>query len=206
MPRKIPTNHKHEPPGESVAALGQEHAPFACSNVERIAALERQFEQFIDHLSERPEQLPAVVDDGDHNEQRFQMMVSQISNLREQVEEVRDLPRLSPDDVNSLSTALNTRVGQMIEDGITKEVTQIKIRLSSMERTSAPTLQKDVEQLGLIVAETGKLAIAVSERGNGFEEQLDAARNEMKQMHAQFNQSLANSLREVVNTFEGVPA
>jgi tRNA A37 N6-isopentenylltransferase MiaA len=134
------------------------------------------------------------------------MMVSQISNLREQVEEVRDLPRLSPDDVNSLSTALNTRVGQMIEDGITKEVTQLKIRLSSMERTSAPTLQKDVEQLGLIVAETGKLAIAVSERGNGFEEQLDSARNEMKQMHLQFNKALADSLREVVRTFEGVPA
>lgn len=206
MPRKVPTEHRHEPPSERGVAPIEQPKPFECPNNERIAALERQFEAFQAMLSERPEQLPAVIDDDGHTEQRFQMMTRQITTLREQVEEVRNLPRLSPDDVNSLSTALNTRVGQMIEDAITKEVTQLKIRLSSMERTSAPSLAKDVEQLGRIVTETGKLVASLDERGHMYEQELNAARGDIKTMHAKFNREMARALSAVVQTFEGAPA
>lgn len=171
-----------------------------CPNDDRITALERKFQDFIEQW-EAPEQLPAVIN-SEHTEQRFLAMTRQIENLRRQVEEVKDLPRLAPEDVNNLSTALNTRVQSMIEQAITKEVTQLKIRLSSMERASTPELAKEFDLLSNIMSETGKLLVSIDGRVRDMDGDLQEAKAELKRLHNEFNLDLSNSLRLVVDSLQ----
>ena len=208
MPRKLPTQHRHEPPTEPGAHLVlKEPNEHVCPNGDRIAALERQFENFMQNF-EQPEQLPAVIDNdaSEHNEQRFMAMTRQITSLREQVSEVANLPRLSPDDVNNLTTAMNTRVQTMIEDAIGREVTKIKIRMSSVERSSGPSLANEVEMLGAIVTETGKLVAALDERGRSLETEVTEAKAAFRSLRNEFNTDLSNSLQAVVATLQEVHA
>ena len=205
MPRKLPTEHRHEPPAPISTALVPSDTAEDCPNDARIAALERQFARFQDEFA-RPAQLPAVIehnDNAEHNEQRFAAMARQIQNLREQVSEVQNLPRLTQDDVNNLTTALNTRVSSMIEDVISREVTQIKIRMSSMERSSSSELAKDVESLGKIVSETGKLLISIDARGRNLENEVLEAKASFAALRREFNTDLSNSLRLVVDSLQG---
>jgi uncharacterized coiled-coil protein SlyX len=212
MPRKLPTEHRHAPPtplhvAPSTTALVPSDTALECPNDARIAALERQFARFQDEFSRPVEHLPAVIqkDDGaaEHNEQRFASMQRQIQSLREQVGEVQDLPRLTQDDINNLTTALNTRVNSMIEDVISREVTQIKIRMSSMERSSSSELAKDVESLGRIVSETGKLLISIDARGRNLENEVLEAKAAFNALRREFNTDLSNSLRLVVDSLQG---
>ena len=200
MPKKIHNpndnaTHAHAPPS---GVLVPTHNDQSRPDDERFAAIERQIANLIERQS-----VPAVVGQTDEIlEQRFSAIMRQVDSLRTQVEEVRSRPELSADDVNNLSKAMNTRVQSMIDEA----VSSLKVRVSTIERSSAPSLANEVQQLGNIVIETGKLVASLDERATDLETEIVASRNRLNEINRAFNANLATSLRAVVEGLQGAPA
>ena len=194
MARKIETQHNHTPPTQltlepNTPALSQRNE-VARQDDDRIAALERRFDQFFADFGP---------DAAAHNEQRFSMMAKQIAALRERVSEINDAPRLTADDVAQLSTALNAKVTRLVEDLISKEVTQIKIRMNSFERSEPSNMSEEIQQLSRVMSETGKLVVQIEQRGRDLESKF----GELKKA---FYTDLSNSMRLVVDSLQGASA
>lgn len=211
MPREIQTRHRHQPPGNDQLRtdfVDDEHTFGPCPNDERIAAIERQITELFDKhrqiVAQPVEQLPAVIQevDTDHIDQRINGMMRHIETLREQVVSLSEAPRLDASDVNSLSTALNTRVQSMIDEAIGS----LKVRVSTIERTSAPTMANEIQQLGKIVIETGKLVASVDERTRDLEEGHVRSQQRLREISKEFNAGMARSLSLVVANLQGQDA
>lgn len=211
MPREIQTRHRHQPPGNDQLrpdSVDDDYSDLPCPNDERIAAIERQITELFDKhrqiVAQPVEQLPAVIQEVDtaHIDQRINGMMRHIETLREQVTALSSAPSLNADDVNNLSTALNTRVQSMIDEAIGS----LKVRVATIERTSAPTMANEIQQLGKIVIETGKLVASVDERTRDLEEGHVRSQQRLREISKEFNAGMARSLSLVVANLQGQDA
>lgn len=221
MVRRIPTLHKHTPPTQLVPVVrGNDQLPtphdqateIQCPNDDRIAAIERHLAQRITDLDNKVSAIdqasPVVVQDSgldEHTNQRMDSLVRQIDTLRAQVEAVSDRPSLSPDDVNGLANGFDARVEKMISAAmvtVKDEIQRVKIDVSSVKRSSASELAEQVELIGNMVTETGKLVVHLSERGSELEKSVAETRGQLSALRDEFLGDLSATLQSMVQTLD----
>ena len=223
MPKPVHKQHRHDLPTQLVPVISggddqnlpiphDQATEIECPNNDRIAEIERRLDQRISALDNKVEAIaiPApvqVVDGGleEHTQQQIAAMLRQVETLRSQVETIADKPQLTPDQVNGLASGFDARVQKLVDAAVSTvrdEIQRVKIEVSSVKRSSATDLAEQVELLGNMVTETGKLVVHLSDRGSELERNVNDTKTQLGALRAEFLGDLSATLQTMVNTLE----
>ena len=184
MPRKIPTEHAHQPPGErGTLPPPREHTdPIVCPNEDRIAEIERRLGEVENRA---PEQLPVPFDaetlerdlieavsrnmeDGDSSD-RLEFIVKRLNSIEarqtemlSRLDNLEARPHISEETIRQLDDGLNAKIQHLVESKVAGALGDLRSRVISVERnTTSVTTTADPDS-----AKLGKLSEIVASLGS----------------------------------------
>lgn len=213
MPRKIPIEHVHQPPGQrgSLDATRLQYVEVDCPNDDRIAEIERRLGEL---EAREPEQLPVPAGfDFDAIERQLIESVSQqaapsdqmgfvvkrleaiegrLTELAARVDELDARPHVSEDTIRQLDDGLNAKINHMIEKHANRALGDIRSRLVTIERNTTTTVAgSDPDS-----AKLAKLAEIVSSLGSYVSE----IESTVEQRHGALEQQYAELAEHITDT------
>lgn len=210
MPRKIPIDHPHAPPGQrgTLDSTREHYVEVECPNDARIAEIERRLSSL--ESRPEPEQLPVPFDVGQIERDlieavsretsasdQMQFVIKRLNTIEARqtemfarLDNLENRPHISEETIRQLDDGLNVKIQHMIEKHVNGAMGEVRSRLIKIER-SAPTSDSEAPS-----GQVAKLAQAIKSFGEyveRVENDLEGRVSAVEQMCAEVSEHITET-------------